>query len=146
MKFIFIYILGFVFSYISYSIYVPKDHATILAIASPLSTVAAMLFGFIMAAQTFYSGASSNTLISNLKTQESMFKRILDEVKYTGFSLIFSCLGLISSMFLPNIKIFDNYEIKYDVLLLNIGFGFLVSALILFGISWRKFTIIVKLS
>ncbi|RZM76437.1 hypothetical protein C3B51_17890 [Pseudoalteromonas rubra] len=144
MKFIVIYFIGVLFAYLANSVYVPKDHGTILAIASPLATVAAMLFGFIIAAQTFYSGAKSNTLLSNLKTQKVMFNNILDEIKHTGFALIASCISLISSMFLPHKKLLDNFDIKIDVLLLNLGFSFLISALILFALSWRKFTIIIK--
>ncbi|ALQ07608.1 hypothetical protein WNY97_15925 [Pseudoalteromonas fuliginea] len=144
MKFIIIYIIGFALACVSYSFYIPKDHNTILAIASPLSTVAAMLFGFIIAAQTFYSGAASNTLIANLKTQKAMFNHILDEIKFTGFSLISSCLSLILSMFLPHKDMFEGFDLKLDVFFLNTGFGFLVSALILFSFSWKKFTLIIK--
>lgn len=123
--------------------YAPKDHGEILAIASPLSTVAGILFGFIIAYITAFVSNSSNELLQNMK-KTNMYSPLLSQLSYTGFGLIISCIFMVISIFTPHKYIFDDHLYTWDYTLLIIGFATLIYSLINFLVSWYKVHTIVK--
>lgn len=123
--------------------YIPKDHNAVLAIASPLATVAAMLFGFIIASVTFFSASVDNVLIQAMKDTK-MYSSLMARLHQTGMALISSCIFMVVSIFSPAKKIVDSYHYTWDYTLLIIGFFALVYALIEFWTCWKRVNLVVS--
>ncbi|EKO3997961.1 hypothetical protein ACJLUZ_001640 [Vibrio cholerae] len=122
--------------------YTPKDHGEILAIASPLATVAAMLFGFIIASVTFFS-ASENQLMQSFKDTKK-YEPFMAQLHITGLALITSCIFMVLSIFTPNNPIAATYSITWDYSFLVMGFGVLVYALLEFWFCWKRVNLVAK--
>ncbi|ELK8588319.1 hypothetical protein OC503_04525 [Vibrio vulnificus] len=123
--------------------YTPKDHIEILAIASPLATIAGILFGVIIASVTFFSSVKDNHLIEQLKSTK-MYDVLLNQLSVTGALLITSCIFMVLSIFSPSKRIFEQYGITYDYALLIIGFFCLILSLLEFQSSWSKIRVVIK--
>jgi hypothetical protein len=121
--------------------YTPPDHGAVLAIASPLATVAAMLFGFVIASVTFFSASSENTLIVAMK-DTNMYSNLLIRLHRTGVALITSCLFMVIAIFSPSKIIMMPYIYKWDFILLTLGFFFLIYALIEFWTCWKRVNVV----
>jgi len=123
--------------------YVPKDHGEILAIASPLSTVAGILFGFIIAYITAFASNSQNELIINMRNT-NMYAPLMTQLSHTGFGLITSCIFMVMSIFSPYKKISSDYLYTWDFCLLIIGFTILTYSLFSFWGCWRRVHKVIK--
>ncbi|CAK1724046.1 conserved membrane hypothetical protein [Vibrio crassostreae] len=131
---------------ITYSIvnnYTPKDHGEILAIASPLSTVAGILFGFIIAYVTAFASNSHNELIQNMR-KTNMYTPLMSQLSHTGFGLITSCIFMVVSIFSPYKTINQGSSITWDFSLLVLGFTILIYSLFSFWECWRKVHKVIK--
>lgn len=143
MKTIFKAALSCLITYYIAHNYVPKDHGEILAIASPLSTVAGILFGFIIAYVTAFASNSQNELIQNMR-KTNMYSPLMTQLSHTGFGLITSCIFMVMSIFSPYKKIIPNYDITWDFSLLILGFTILIYSLFSFWGCWRKVHKVIK--
>lgn len=123
--------------------YEPKNHSEILAIASPLSTVAGILFGFIIAYVTAFSSNSQNELIMNMR-DTNMYIPLMTELSHTGFGLITSCIFMVLAIFTPHNLINDSMTYTWDYALLIIGFGILIYSLVCFWNCWTKVHKVIK--
>lgn len=121
--------------------YTPATHADVIAIAGPLSTVAGILFGFVIASTTFISSNTNNILISNMKNTR-MHGRLIDELSRTGAALILSCTCMVISIFMPSEKILSNMTVDYAFL--SVGFFVLCFGLFEFWSCWRKIIEVAK--
>lgn len=143
MKTIFKAALSCLITYYIVHNYVPKDHGEILAIASPLSTVAGILFGFIISYVTAFASNSQNELIQNMR-KTNMYSPLMTQLSHTGFGLITSCIFMVMSIFSPYKKIIPNYDITWDFSLLILGFTILIYSLFSFWGCWRKVHKVIK--
>lgn len=123
--------------------YVPKNHGELLAIASPLSTIAGILFGFIIAYVTAFASNSQNELIQNMRAT-NMYAPLMTQLSHTGFGLITSCIFMVISIFSPYKVISSNYSMTWDFSLLIIGFTILTYSLFSFWGCWRKVHTVIK--
>ncbi len=142
-KFVFKFGISIVITYLLSSAFMPTDHSMVLAISSPLATIASMLFGFIIAAIIFFSSAAENELIKGMKDTK-MHGYLMSKLHLTGMGLITSCIFMVISIFSPYKKISLSYEYTWDYLLLVIGFLALIYSLIEFWYCWNKISLVVK--
>ncbi|MEI4985564.1 hypothetical protein [Aeromonas caviae] len=121
--------------------YTPTSHGDIVAIAGPLSTIAGILFGFIIASVSFFSTSANNSLITNMKNT-GMYKQLMGQLSHTGLALITSCIFMVVAMFSPfDVKIYD-YNLDY--VFLSLGFLILCYSLFEFWSCWRKVNLVAK--
>ena len=137
------FIIGLAITYLMASNYHPENHSALLGIASPLATVAAMLFGFVIASVTFLSSIKNNTLITSLKNTQ-MFPQLLSQLQITGTGLISSCIFMVLSIFSPSKSIMKNMGYNWDYSLLIIGFFLLIISMFEFFSCWKRVNMIVK--
>ncbi|ENM3796169.1 hypothetical protein DLR60_08705 [Vibrio tarriae] len=123
--------------------YSPKDHTEILAIASPLATVAGILFGVVIASVTFFSSVKDNDLIEELKDTK-LYYVLMNQLTITGVFLISSCIFMVISIFTPFKVIHSSFNFTYDYALLIAGFFCLIQSLLLFRSSWSKIRTVIK--
>lgn len=117
-------------------------HDRIIAIASPLATVAGILFGFVMASITFISSNSKNQLIANMKST-NLYHPLMENLATTGLALITSCIFMVFSIFMPENDMFSwflktSFKLNWDNFFLLIGFYTLIYGLFEFLSTWRK--------
>ncbi|MCD9500365.1 hypothetical protein [Photobacterium carnosum] len=117
--------------------YNSTDHSIVLGIASPLATVAAMLFGFIIASVTFLSSAKDSSLIKAMKDTQ-MHQQLLSQLHHTGIGLISSCIFMVLSIFSPSKPIIKTINFNWDYSLLIIGFFLLLFSMIEFWFCWKR--------
>jgi uncharacterized membrane protein YqjE len=123
--------------------YSPKNHVEILAIASPLATVAGILFGVVIASVTFFSSVKDNELIEELKATK-LYHLLMNQLTITGVFLISSCIFMVISIFTPFKDLHPSLTITYDYALLIVGFFCLIQSLLMFRSSWSKIRTVVK--
>ncbi|MEZ9169467.1 hypothetical protein [Vibrio cyclitrophicus] len=120
--------------------YTPENHSEILAIASPLATVAAMLFGFIIASVTMFSG-SQNELIQNMK-DTNKYEPFMSQLHITGLALITSCIFMVLAIFTPNKMLLEDLKISWDYSFLILGFLSLTYGLFEFWFCWKRVNLV----
>lgn len=117
------------------------DHNQIIAIASPLATIAGILFGFVMASLTFISSNKDNSLLLAMK-KTKMYDSLMDGLLTTGLALIASCIFMVFAIFFPEIQI-AYLAINWDHLALILGFFTLIYGLFEFLDSWKKVNLVI---
>ncbi|HDM8134785.1 TPA: hypothetical protein P0E15_004351 [Vibrio harveyi] len=120
--------------------YTPENHSEILAIASPLATVAAMLFGFIIASVTMFS-ASQNELIQSMK-DTNKYEPFMSQLHITGLALITSCIFMVLAIFTPNKLISETISMSWDYSFLIFGFLSLTYGLLEFWFCWKRVNLV----
>lgn len=125
------------------STFKPTGHDMILAISSPLATIASMLFGFIIASIIFFSSSADNELIQGMKSTQ-MYSGLISRLHFTGMGLITSCIFMVVAIFSPFKKITPSYEYTWDYIFLVFGFLALIYSLIEFWSCWKKISLVVK--
>lgn len=115
----------------------PMAHTDILSTAGVLSTVAGILFGFVLAAISIFSSASSSPdgIIYALK-QNKILPQIIRNLLSTGATLILACIFPLIAMFISD-KI-TVYSIRVDFALTLFGFSILLLSIFSFISTWRK--------
>ncbi|MCD8560034.1 MULTISPECIES: hypothetical protein [Shewanella] len=121
--------------------YTPQNHSEVLAIASPLATIAGILFGFVIASSSLFTSISKNVLIENLKNHQGMYRELMEQLHRTGMWLISSCIFMVVSIFSPDKELY--FSFKWDHVILMAGFWFMICGLIDFWDSWRKVRLVV---
>lgn len=109
-------------------------------IASAVSTIAGVLFGFVMASITLFASAKDNTLVKNT-ILTGYLPKLINRLHLTMGSLLLVCLIFLVILFIP-----DNWElvvydttIKYISIVLIFGLFFLIVSFFLFFESWYRF-------
>ena len=112
----------------------PMAHSDILSTAGVLSTVAGILFGFVLAAISIFSSASSSTdgIIFALK-QNKILPKIIHNLLSTG---VLACIFPLIAMFI-NEKITIT-SVRLDFALTLYGFSTLIVSIVSFASTWRK--------
>ncbi|HGC6369244.1 TPA: hypothetical protein ACIZH5_005180, partial [Klebsiella pneumoniae] len=115
----------------------PMAHTDILSTAGVLSTVAGILFGFVLAAISIFSSASSSPdgIIFALK-QTKILPKIILNLLTTGATLILACVFPLIAMFVSDKIII--HTLRVDFLLTLFGFSILILSIISFISTWRK--------
>lgn len=128
-------LLLLVIAYISSKLFKPMPHADVLAIAGVLSTVAGILFGFVLAAISIFSSADGKKdgAIKALK-QNNILPTIISRLLATGFTLIIACLLPMVAMFLPSDVLVLGKPVDY--LFVILGFSSLVLSMCTFSRCW----------
>ncbi|HDM8048126.1 TPA: hypothetical protein P0E07_001198 [Vibrio fluvialis] len=114
-------------------------HDQIIAISSPLATIAGILFGFVIASITFFSSNTNSTLVKSMKATK-MYEKLMGNLATTGLALIIGCIFLSISIFLPSktLPIYGVLSVNLDYGVLIFGFFFMIYGLFEFFGSWIK--------
>lgn len=134
-------VISLAVTYFTVSNYIPVSHGDVIAIAGPLSTIAGILFGFVIASVSFFSTSASNSLIENMKST-GMYQQLINQLSHTGQMLITSCIFMVISIFSPQVVIYGKINIDYALLI--VGFFFLCYGLLEFWTCWRKVHMVAK--
>lgn len=115
----------------------PMPHSDILTTAGVLSTVAGILFGFVLASISIFSSASASTdgLIYALK-KNKILPQLIKSLLSTGASLVLACVFPLIAMFV-NEKVIIS-DIRVDYVLTLFGFSILIVSIASFVSTWRK--------
>ncbi|WP_158249865.1 hypothetical protein [Pantoea sp. ICBG 1758] len=115
----------------------PMPHVEILTVAGVMSTVAGILFGFVLAAISIFSSAGSNPngIVSSLKAT-NILPKLISTLLTTGTTLIFACVFSIISMFIPETVLVKSLRLDFAMVLL--GLSNLIVSIISFIGTWRK--------
>lgn len=114
-------------------------------IASAVSTLSGILFGFVMASISLIASAKDNTLIRNT-TLTGYLPILVGELHSTMGWLLGVCLIFLVVLFLPDNLTYsfggseDIKVVRYSVALVELGVGLLVISFIKFFFSWRHFS------
>jgi len=109
-------------------------------IASAVSTISGVLFGFVMASITLFASAKDNTLVKNT-TLTGHLPKLIDRLHLTMGALLLVCLIFLIVLFIPEKLEFAvrGYAVKYVSATLIIGLFFLINSFFLFFQSWFDF-------
>lgn len=115
----------------------PMPHTDILTTAGVLSTVAGILFGFVLASISIFSSASASTdgIIYALK-KNNILPQLIKSLLATGASLVLACVFPLIAMFV-NDKVTIS-DIRIDYALTLFGFSILIISIASFISTWRK--------
>lgn len=111
-------------------------------IASSVSTITGILFGFIMASISVIAAAQNNTLVQNTRLT-GYHSRLLDRLHLTMGALLLVCMIFLLVLFLPDKMTFTigtpPKTYRYSSVVLIIGIFCLLNAFLLFFRSWIRF-------
>lgn len=128
--------------YASWPLFESFDAKNIQPIASAVSTISGILFGFVMATITLLASAKENTLVRNT-TLTGYLPRLIDKLHMTMGALLFVCVIFLVILFIPENSTFktsaNGADHKYASVVLSVGVFLLIVAFSLFIQSWLKF-------
>lgn len=111
-------------------------------IASAVSTISGVLFGFVMASITLFASAKDNTLVKNT-TLTGHLPKLVNKLHLTMGSLLLVCLIFLIVLFLPDSLTFEigqsNSKYRYSSAVSLVGIFFLINSFFLFFSSWFSF-------
>lgn len=111
-------------------------------IASAVSTISGVLFGFVMASITLFASAKDNTLVRNTMLTQHLPK-LVNKLHWTMGALLLVCLIFLVVLFLPDSLTFQISEsenrYRYSSAVSLVGIFFLINSFFLFFSSWISF-------
>lgn len=111
-------------------------------IASAISTITGVLFGFVMASITLFASAKDNTLVKNTSLT-GYLPKLVNKLHLTMGALLVVCLVFLVVLFIPDSLEFEvgnpPQKIRYSVVVVVIGIFFLINSFFLFFQSWLGF-------
>jgi hypothetical protein len=109
-------------------------------IASAVSTLSGILFGFVMASISLFASAKDNKLIRNT-TLTGYLPKLVNRLHVTMGLLLFVCFTFILVLFIPDSLIFTvaNISYKYSVVIVMFGIFLGLNSFVQFYMSWRGF-------
>lgn|GEM_PF-1171401 len=136
-------IIAFLITYYSYSSVSNLDANKIEPIASTVSTVAGILFGFVMASVTLLASANGNVLIKN--TQKTKYlPGLVSRLHRMMAWLLLVCIVFLSCLFIPDTAIIHSnifpQNTKWVSLVLSFGIFVFSISVIKFIFVWREFS------
>lgn len=130
-------IISVLFAWILIKYVTPMQHTDILSTAGVLSTVAGILFGFVLAAISIFSSASSSPdgIIQALKNTK-ILPKLIESLLSTGATLIIACIFPLIAMFITDQAII--FSIRIDFALTLFGLSTLLVSIASFISAWKK--------
>lgn len=109
-------------------------------IASAVSTLSGILFGFVMASISLFASAKDNKLIRNT-TLTGYLPKLVNRLHVTMGLLLFVCFTFLLVLFIPDSLTFTvaNISYKYSVLIVMFGIFLGLNSFVQFYMSWRGF-------
>ncbi|MEM6232096.1 hypothetical protein [Shewanella scandinavica] len=109
-------------------------------IASAVSTLSGILFGFVMASISLFASAKDNKLIRNT-TLTGYLPKLVNRLHVTMGLLLFVCFTFLLVLFIPDSLTFtvDNLSYKYSVVIVMFGIFLGLNSFVQFYMSWRGF-------
>ena len=109
-------------------------------IASAVSTLSGILFGFVMASISLFASAKDNKLIRNT-TLTGYLPKLVNRLHVTMGLLLFVCFTFLLVLFIPDSLTFtvDNTSYKYSVVIVMLGIFLVLNSFVQFYMSWRGF-------
>ncbi|NRB63491.1 MAG: hypothetical protein HRU40_10800 [Saprospiraceae bacterium] len=109
-------------------------------IASAVSTLSGILFGFVMASISLFASAKDNKLIRNT-TLTGYLPKLVNRLHVTMGLLLFVCFTFLLVLFIPDSLTFtvDNTSYKYSVVIVMLGIFLGLNSFVQFYMSWRGF-------
>ncbi|MFT4804981.1 MAG: hypothetical protein ACI9YE_002196 [Psychroserpens sp.] len=109
-------------------------------IASAVSTLSGILFGFVMASISLFASAKDNKLIRNT-TLTGYLPKLVNRLHVTMGLLLFVCFTFLLVLFIPDSLTFTvaNISYKYSVVIVMFGIFLGLNAFVQFYMSWRGF-------
>ena len=136
-----------VISWLAWPIIFNYSTVQIQPIASAVSTLAGMLFGFVMASVSLLATAKDNTLVRNTALT-GYLPKLVDQLHWTMAVLLLVCLLFLITLFLPDTLVFhigdSAQEYKFSSLFVTVGVFFLINSFYLFFLSWHSFKTFTK--
>jgi hypothetical protein len=109
-------------------------------IASAVSTLSGILFGFVMASISLFASAKDNKLIRNT-TLTGYLPKLVNRLHVTMGLLLFVCFTFLLVLFIPDSLTFTvgNISYKYSVVIVMFGIFLGLNSFVQFYMSWRGF-------
>jgi len=109
-------------------------------IASAISTLSGILFGFVMASISLFASAKDNTLVKNTQLTGHLPK-LVNRLHVTMGLLLCVCSVFLISLFIPDSLTFtySEAEYKYSSMVVILGLFLLLNSFVQFYLSWRGF-------
>lgn len=109
-------------------------------IASAVSTLSGILFGFVMASISLFASAKDNKLIRNT-TLTGYLPKLVNRLHVTMGLLLFVCFTFLLVLFIPDSLTFTvaNISYKYSVVIVMVGIFLGLNSFVQFYMSWRGF-------
>lgn len=109
-------------------------------IASAVSTLSGILFGFVMASISLFASAKDNKLIRNT-TLTGYLPKLVNRLHVTMGLLLFVCFTFLLVLFIPDSLTFTvgNISYKYSVVIVIFGIFLGLNSFVQFYMSWRGF-------
>ena len=139
---IFVPLLALLICYSVWPIVASLSAKEIQPIASAVSTISGVLFGFVMESITLFASAKDNTLIKNA-TLTQYLPKLVNKLHWTMGALLLVCLIFLIVLFLPDSLTFQFSEsenqYRYSSAVSLVGIFFLINSFFLFFSSWLSF-------
>jgi len=109
-------------------------------IASAVSTLSGILFGFVMASISLFASAKDNKLIKNT-TLTGYLPKLVSRLHVTMGLLLLVCFTFLIVLFIPDSLTFsiDNKTCKYSVAIVMFGIFLGLNSFVQFYLSWQGF-------
>lgn len=109
-------------------------------IASAVSTLSGILFGFVMASISLFASAKDNKLVRNT-TMTGYLPKLVNRLHVTMGLLLFVCFTFLLVLFVPDSLTFKigNTSYRYSVLIVSIGIFLMQNSFFQFYLSWKGF-------
>jgi hypothetical protein len=109
-------------------------------IASAISTLSGILFGFVMASISLFASAKDNKLVKNT-TLTGYLPKLVNRLHITMGLLLFVCFTFLLVLFIPDSLTFtiSNTSYKYSVVVVMFGIFLGLNSFIQFYLSWNGF-------
>jgi len=109
-------------------------------IASAVSTLSGILFGFVMASISLFASAKDNTLVKNT-TMTGYLPKLVNRLHVTMGLLLLVCFTFLLVLFIPDSLTFtiNSASYKYSVAIVMFGIFLGLNSFVQFYLSWKGF-------
>ena len=109
-------------------------------IASAVSTLSGILFGFVMASISLFASAKDNKLVRNT-TLTGYLPKLVSRLHLTMGLLLLVCFAFLLVLFVPDSLTYTvgTKSYRYSVLILSMGIFLMQNSFFQFFLSWRGF-------
>lgn len=109
-------------------------------IASAVSTLSGILFGFVMASISLFASAKDNKLVRNT-TMTGYLPKLVSRLHVTMGLLLFVCFTFLLVLFIPDSLTFKigNTSYRCSVLIVSFGIFLMQNSFFQFYLSWKGF-------
>ncbi|MGI2139662.1 hypothetical protein [Shewanella baltica] len=128
------------FCWLSWPVVVNFTSKEIQPIASAVSTLSGILFGFVMASISLFASAKDNKLVRNT-TMTGYLPKLVNRLHVTMGLLLFVCFTFLLVLFIPDSLTFNwsGKDYRYSALIVIFGVFLMQNSFIQFYLSWKGF-------